>query len=124
SGTKWILDGTPVEQGAAVRTPYPGTTDKMGKLNFTPDELKVIMKEAFDSKEQTLLHVAGDRTAAAVFDAMRAVGPAEEWRKKRLRIEHGDGSHPDLTALAEECGALVALTPSHAESQPLYPKSR
>jgi predicted amidohydrolase YtcJ len=121
NGTKWILDGTPVEQGAAVRTPYPGS-DKTGKLNFTPDELKVIMKEAFDSKEQTLLHVAGDRTAAAVFDAMRAVGPAEEWRKKRLRIEHGDGLHPDLIALAKEFGVVVVLNPTHIVAKPLFPK--
>lgn len=120
SGTKWILDGTPVERGAAVRTPYPGGGDQMGKLNFPPDELKVIMKEAFDSKEQTLLHVAGDRTAAAVFDAMRAVGPAEEWRKKRLRIEHGDGLHPDLIALAKEFGVVVVLNPTHIVARPLY----
>jgi predicted amidohydrolase YtcJ len=122
SGTKWILDGTPIEQGAAVRQPYPGTTDKTGKLNFSPDELKVIMKEAFDSKEQTLLHVAGDRTAAAVFDAMRAAGPAEEWRKKRLRIEHGDGLLPDLIPLAKEFGVVVVLNPTHVVAKPLFPK--
>jgi hypothetical protein len=122
SGTKWILDGTPVEQGAAVRTPYPGTAEKMGKLNFTPDELKVIMKEAFDSKEQTLLHVAGDRTAAAVFDAMRAVGPAEEWRKKRVRFEHGDGLHPDLIALAKEFGVVVVVNPTHIVARAAFPK--
>ena len=122
SGTKWILDGTPVEQGAALRQPYPGTTDRMGKLNFPPDELKAIMKEAFDSKEQTLLHVAGDRTAAAVFDAMRAVGPAEEWRKKRLRFEHGDGLHPDLIALAKEFGVVVVVNPAHIVAHSLYPK--
>jgi len=122
SGTKWILDGTPVEQGAAVRTPYPGTTDKTGKLNFAPDELKAIMKEAFDSKEQTLLHVAGDRTAAAVFDAMRAVGPAEEWRKKRVRFEHGDGLHPDLIAPAKEFGVVVVVNPTHVVARSAYPK--
>ncbi|HEV7429147.1 MAG TPA: amidohydrolase family protein [Thermoanaerobaculia bacterium] len=121
SGTKWILDGTPVEQGAAVRQPYPGGGEKMGKLNFTPDELKVIMKEAFDSKEQTLLHVAGDRTAAAVFDAMRAVGPAEEWRKKRVRFEHGDGLHPDLIALAKEFGVVVVLNPTHVVAKAMFP---
>lgn len=120
-GTKWILDGTPVEQGAAVRTPYRGTTDKMGKLNFPPDELKVIMKEAFDSNEQTLLHVAGDRTAAAVFDAMRAVAPPEEWRKKRLRIEHGDGLHPDLIPIAKDFGVVVVVNPTHVMARAAYP---
>lgn len=121
SGTKWILDGTPVEQGAALRRPYPGGGENMGKLNFPPDELKVIMKEAFESKEQTLLHVAGDRTAAAVFDAMRAVGPAEEWRKKRLRIEHGDGLQPDLIPAAKDFGVVVVINPTHVVARAAFP---
>ncbi|MEA2239734.1 MAG: hypothetical protein QOC81_4458 [Thermoanaerobaculia bacterium] len=121
SGTKWILDGTPLEQGAAVRKPYPGGGQNMGKLNFPPDELKVIMKEAFDSKEQTLLHVAGDRTSAAVFDAMRAAGPAEEWRKKRVRFEHGDGLQADLIPLAKEFGIVVVINPTHFTARAAYP---
>jgi predicted amidohydrolase YtcJ len=121
SGTKWILDGTPVEQGAAIRRPYPGGGQAVGKLDYPPDEIKAILKEAFESNEQTLLHVAGDRTAAAVFDAMRAVGPAEEWRKKRLRFEHGDGLEPDLIPLAKEFGIVVVLNPSHIVAHSLYP---
>jgi len=121
SGTKWILDGTPVEKGAAVRRPYPGGGENTGRLNFSPDELKVIMKEAFDSNEQTLLHVAGDRTAAAVLDAMRAAGPAEEWRKKRLRIEHGDGLQPDLIPAAKDLGVVVVINPTHFVAKTAYP---
>lgn len=121
SGTKWILDGTPIERGAAIRRPYPGTTDATGRLDFTPEEMKAIAKEAFDSKEQTLLHVAGDRTAAAVFDAMRAAGPAEEWRKKRLRIEHGDGLQPDLIPIAKDLGVIVVINPTHVFARGLYP---
>jgi predicted amidohydrolase YtcJ len=121
SGTKWILDGTPVERGAALRRPYPGGGDNVGKLDFPPDEIKTIMKEAFESKEQTLLHVAGDRTAAAVFDAMRAAGPAEEWRKKRVRFEHGDGLQKDLIPMAKEFGVVVVLNPAHISAFSLYP---
>ncbi len=121
SGTKWILDGTPVEQGAALRKPYPGGGTNSGKLDFPPDEIKVIAKEAFDSKEQTLLHVAGDRTAAAVLDAMRAAGPAEEWRKKRLRIEHGDGLQPDLIPAAKDLGVVVVINPTHVVARSTFP---
>jgi Predicted metal-dependent hydrolase with the TIM-barrel fold len=121
SGTKWILDGTPAERGAALRRPYAGGGENLGKLDFPPDEMKAILKEAFDSKEQTLLHVAGDRTAAAVFDAMRANGPAEEWRKRRLRFEHGDGLQDDLIPMAKEFGVVVVLNPAHASAFPLYP---
>ena len=121
SGTKWILDGTPVEQNAALRRPYPGSTENNGKLDFPPDEIKVILKEAFDSKEQTLLHVVGDRTTAAVLDAMRAVGPAEEWRKKRLRIEHGDGLQADLIPVAKEFGVVVVINPTHVVARGSFP---
>jgi predicted amidohydrolase YtcJ len=121
SGTKWILDGTPVEQGAGVRRPYPGGGENLGRLDFPPDEIKAIMKEAFESKEQTLLHVAGDRTSAAVFDAMRAVGPAEEWRKKRVRFEHGDGLQADLIPLAKEFGIVVVINPTHFIARSYYP---
>lgn len=121
SGTKWILDGTPVEQGAALRRPYPGGGTNSGKLDFPPDEIKVILKEAFDSKDQTLLHVVGDRTTAAVFDAMRAAGPAEEWRKKRLRIEHGDGLQPDLIPAAKDLGVVVVINPTHVVARSTFP---
>jgi predicted amidohydrolase YtcJ len=121
SGTKWILDGTPVEQGAALREPYPGTTNSTGRLNFSPDEMKAIAQEAFKSTDQTLLHVAGDRTAAALFDAMKSVAPAAEWRKKRLRIEHGDGLLPDLLATAKDLGVVVVINPTHVMAVKLYP---
>jgi predicted amidohydrolase YtcJ len=121
SGTKWILDGTPVEHGAALRRPYPGGGENMGKLNFPPDEVNVILKEAFDSKEQTLLHVVGDRTSAVVFDAMRAIGPAEEWGKKRLRIEHGDGLQPDLIPAAKDLGVVVVINPTHVVARATFP---
>jgi hypothetical protein len=53
---------------------------------------------------------------------MRAVGPAEEWRKKRVRIEHGDGLHPDLIALAKEFGVVVVLNPTHVVARSMFPK--
>jgi predicted amidohydrolase YtcJ len=120
SGTKWILDGTPVEQGAALRVKYPNT-ENSGRLNFSADEIKAIVKEGFDSGEQLLLHVVGDRTAATVLDAMRAVAPAEEWRKRRVRFEHGDGLLPDLIPAAKELGIVVVVNPAHDVARGLYP---
>jgi predicted amidohydrolase YtcJ len=53
---------------------------------------------------------------------MRAVGPPEEWRKKRMRIEHGDGLHPDLIALAKDFGVVVVVNPTHVVAKALFPK--
>jgi predicted amidohydrolase YtcJ len=120
-GWKWILDGTPIEQGAATRTNYTNTTAN-GRLNFTPEQLRTLAKAAFDSPQQWLFHVAGDRTAAALFDAMRAVAPSEQWRAKRVRIEHGDGLLPDLIPIAKDFGVVVVVNPTHFAAKPLYPK--
>lgn len=120
NGVKWILDGTPGEQGAAVRTKYPNS-EASGRLDFPPEEIRAILKEAYDSREPLLLHVAGDRTAATVLEAMRAIGPAEEWRKRRVRFEHGDGLLPDLIPAAKDLGIVVVVNPTHLVAKPLYP---
>lgn len=120
-GWKWILDGTPIEQGAATRTNYPNTTAN-GRLNFTPEQLAALVKAAFASPQQWLFHVAGDRTAAALFEAMRAVAPPEQWRAKRVRIEHGDGLLPDLIPIAKDFGVVVVVNPTHFRAKSFYPK--
>lgn len=112
SGTKWILDGTPVEQGAAMRTPYPGT-QASGRLNFSRAQIETLLREIIGRDDQPLLHVAGDATAEAVLDAMAAIAPAAQWRKRRLRFEHGDGLQADLLARAREYGVVVVQNPSH-----------
>jgi len=120
-GWKWILDGTPIEQGAATRANYANSTAN-GRLNFTPEQLAALVKAAFESQQQWLFHVAGDRTAAALFEAMRAVAPPEQWRPKRVRIEHGDGLLPDLIPVAKDFGVVVVVNPTHFMAKPLYPK--
>src|SRR3546814_12613047 len=44
SGTKWILDGRPVELGAAVRTPYAGTQTK-GRRNFSREASETLLRK-------------------------------------------------------------------------------
>ena len=119
SGTKWILDGTPIEHGAATRTPYKDS-DSLGKLNFPPDEITAMLKESLATNDPLLLHVAGDRTAAAVLDMMRAI-PNVDWKSKRVRFEHGDGLLPDLIPAAAQLGVVVVQNPAHLEAIPLYP---
>jgi predicted amidohydrolase YtcJ len=118
-GTKWILDGTPIEHGAATRTPYKDT-ESTGKLNFPPDEITAMLRESLDANDQLLLHSAGDRTAATILDMMRAVSNVD-WKAKRVRFEHGDGLLPDLIPAAAQLGVVVVQNPSHLEALGLYP---
>lgn len=112
SGTKWILDGTPLERGAALRSPYPDTAET-GRLNFDRPRIEHLLREIIARDDQPLLHVSGDATAAAVLDAMAAIAPASDWRTRRLRFEHGDGLRGDLLERAREFGVVVVQNPSH-----------
>ena len=112
SGTKWILDGTPIEQGAAMRQPYPGT-GQSGQLNFSRGEIDSLLREALARDDHVLLHSSGDASAATVFDAMAAIAPETDWPARRVRIEHGDGLSPDLLQRAATLGVVVVQNPSH-----------
>ena len=43
SGIKWVLDGTPIEHGAALRRPYNDRPGWSGKLNFSESEIAKIV---------------------------------------------------------------------------------
>ena len=112
-GTKWMLDGTPVERGAALRQPYADRPDWHGRVNFTDAELRTILQSALDRDEQTALHIVGDATLAQVLDVMAALAPAEAWRPRRVRIEHGEGLMPDLLPRVVDFGLVLVQNPLH-----------
>lgn len=112
SGTKWIIDGTPVDQAAPLRAPYPDTGAK-GRLNFDRVQIEAMLREAVARDDQVLLHVAGDVAAITVMDAMEAIASPTQWRARRLRFEHGEGLAPDLLARAATFGIVVVQNPSH-----------
>lgn len=116
SGTKWILDGTPMERGAAMRPSYPDGSH--GRLNFSLREIEALLRESFARGDQTLLHVSGDATLSTVLAALEAVAPAADWRALRPRIEHGEGLTPDLVERSRNFGIVLVQNPSHFMSPP------
>jgi len=114
SGIKWILDGTPIERGAALRDDYADRPGWYGKLNFPERDIAAMLKESLELQQQLLLHAVGDKTADVVFDAMEIVnGGNVDWKSKRLRIEHGEGVIADLIPRARALGVVVVQNPSH-----------
>ena len=112
-GTKWMLDGTPVERGAALRQPYADRPGWRGRVNFTPAEIRQILQSALDRDEQTALHIVGDSTLALVLATMADLAPAEVWRTRRVRIEHGEGLMPDLLSRVQSFGMILVQNPLH-----------
>jgi predicted amidohydrolase YtcJ len=113
SGTKWVLDGTPVERSAAMRKPYADRPDTSGTLNFSQSEMEDILRESLNSGDQLMVHVVGDRTTATFLKAMNATGGKAVWSNRRVRIEHGDGIMPDLVVSVHDLGVIVVENPTH-----------
>lgn len=113
SGIKWILDGTPIEGGAALRRPYNDRPNWSGKLNFPENEVTTMVKESMDLEEPLLLHAVGDRTCEAVLKTLESYAGKVDWKTKRVRIEHGDGLIDDLISRGQKLGVIVVQNPSH-----------
>jgi predicted amidohydrolase YtcJ len=112
SGMKWILDGTPVERGAAMRAAYKDRAGWEGKLNFSESEMRAMLRESLAMKDQLLVHVVGDRSVESFIAAMETV-KGVDWREQRVRLEHGEGLMSDLIPRARQLGVVVVQNPSH-----------
>jgi hypothetical protein len=117
SGTKWILDGTPVERLALLRAPYADAKTS-GRPNFSGVDVREFLRRAFDAKEQPILHVVGDAAIAATLDAFQDTG-ATRWILLRPRLEHGDMLQAADFARAARMGVTLVQNPSHFMIAPL-----
>jgi predicted amidohydrolase YtcJ len=113
SGTKWVLDGTPIERTAAMREPYLDRPDTSGPMYLSENEMPAILRESLQNDDQLLLHVVGDRTIESFLNAMDATGGKEIWAKRRVRFEHADSLMPDLIPRAKTLGVIVVQNPTH-----------
>jgi len=110
-GTKWLLDGTPIEGGAAVTEGYVYNPKHVGYLNFPREDIKSFFEEALKRNDQLCFHVAGDSTLNTVIDVMEKM--KVDWKTKRVRIEHGDGLLPAQFTNAKNLGIIVVQNPTH-----------
>jgi predicted amidohydrolase YtcJ len=144
-GTKWMLDGTPLEGTfatrqaqaalfAAVRQAQTSGTVAAAlddafatlELTFTREQISAMLNESLKEKDQLIVHVSGYLSASAMLDAMQSNGGKATWADRRVRFEHGDGLFPDLLPRVKELGIIVVQNPSHfahnmklARAQPL-----
>jgi predicted amidohydrolase YtcJ len=107
---KYILDGTPIERGAAMREPYADRPEHSGRVNFDDSELARMVRAAALSGAPLHVHISGDAALEKLFGMMR--GAPVDWPSKRVRIEHGDFLAPFLEQ-ARELGVILVQNPSH-----------
>ena len=118
SGTKWIVDGTPVERRALLRQPYADAPKTVGQANMSGVDLRDFLRRAIDAREQPIFHAVGDGAISIVLDALQDTGAAR-WLTLRPRIEHGDMLPPEEFARAARMGVVLVQNPSHFMIAPL-----
>ena len=109
SGTKWIVDGTPVERLMLLREPYSDRSATRGRRNFEVADLASFLKRAIEQREQPLFHAVGDQAIDDVLTALESSG-GEAWRPLRPRIEHGDMLEPAHFERAKALGVMIVRT--------------
>jgi hypothetical protein len=115
SGTKWLLDGVPLEGTFAPRNDS-ATVDYFilhEQLTFPETELAAMLRESLHDHDQLIVHVAAYPAAAAMLNAMQSAGGAQIWAKKRVRFEHGEDLKPNLIPRTKELGIVVVENPTH-----------
>lgn len=132
SGTKWMLDGTPLEGTFAPRqvqaSLFTGISQAKSSgapaalldhafatlgLTFPREQLSMMLHESLKENDQLILHVSGYPSAAAMLDAMQSSGGTAAWAGRRVRFEHGDGLFPDPLPRVKEMGIIVVQNPAH-----------
>ena len=115
SGTKWMLDGTPLEGTYAPRDDRQSPValfEHLG-LTFPESEVRRMLEESLQENDQVLLHVSGVPAARVLLHAMMDTGGPRVWVQRRLRIEHGDGLLPDLLPQVKQLRVVVVVNPQH-----------
>jgi len=113
SGTKWILDGTPIERLAAMNGAYADRSGWTGRLNLSPADIEATLRHALSAADQPLFHIAGDRGIDELFSAMERLAGPERWQPLRVRIEHGEFLTATRIARAKRLGIINVQNPSH-----------
>lgn len=128
SGTKWMLDGTPLERTFEARDAGRHRSDVPFEtlfsdltLTFPPAEMQKMLRESLQDNDQLIVHVFGYNSTAAMLNAMETTGGKSLWAGRRVRFEHGDGLFPDLIPVAKEMGVVVVQNPSHLSVGAIFP---
>ncbi len=113
SGTKWLLEGTPLEQGAEEVGAYPNTANWHGRMNYTIPEIETMCRDAISRNDQIHFHLVGSKSIGKVLDLMASMNV--DWKAMRPRFEHGDeiDYSPDYLEKAKLLGVIIVQNPTH-----------
>lgn len=112
NGIKAWADGSNQGGTGFQRKPYLNS-DNRGALNYTPDEIEAVIRQAHDAGWQIGVHANGDAAIDTVLAAFeKAVGPGGA-RRLRHRIEHCSILHDEQIAKMRALGVSPSFLIGH-----------
>jgi predicted amidohydrolase YtcJ len=88
--------------------------------------MKQIFREALTTDRQLMMHITADSSFSVVLSLMKEMASGEQWKKKRVRIEHncvGEVGTGNISAknrqILKELGILMMHTPLYCMLSPL-----
>lgn len=111
---KGFVDGVIESHTAAMLEPYSDDPSKKGELNYTPEELHRLVREADRRGLQVMLHAIGDRGVQVALDAFEIAAKANGKRDRRHRIEHIETVAAADAARFGPLGVVASFQPLHA----------
>ena len=123
SGTKWMLDGVPLEGTFAPRNDSATVSYFVlhEQLTFPETEIAAMLQESRHDHDQLLVHVSAYPATAAMLNAMKSADGTHVWAQERVRFEHGDGLTPELIPLAKKMEIVVVQNPTHLAAVKMSP---
>ena len=95
-----------------MRKPYLNSTNR-GALNYTPEEITAVIKEAHGAGWQLGVHANGDGATDVVLDAFAKATGTQGGHKLRHRIEHCSILHDDQIARMKKLGISPSFLIGH-----------
>lgn len=120
SGSKWMLEGTPIERLAWYSMDYQDQPGWSGRMDYSKAEVRKMLQELQVRKDQPMFHVVGDSTTDFVLNELNR--SANTWKNRRVRFEHGDGLMPASYKTAKDLNIIVIQNPSHFMLPDVLPK--
>jgi predicted amidohydrolase YtcJ len=116
AGVKVIADGSPQGRTAFFTRPYltggPGGEEKWrGDPVVPPEHLNAVVKQAYESKVQVLVHCNGDAAIDMLLDAHKAAGAPDG---RRTTVIHSQFVRRDQLALYVKYGINASFFTNHA----------
>ncbi|MGH9792414.1 MAG: amidohydrolase [Candidatus Acidiferrales bacterium] len=111
---KGFVDGVIESHTAAMLEPYSDDPSKKGELNYSPEELHHLVREADRRGLQVMLHAIGDRGVRVALDAFEAAAKSNGTRESRHRVEHIETVCAADAARFGPLGIVASFQPLHA----------